>query len=475
MGPAPLTSTEPEVGASSMPTACSATAAGSASVARRSGRFGGSGRICSGRTSRNSVKLPVITLALAIGVRGLARRGAVVKRLSAVETLGSTDVICTDKTGTLTENRMRVTAIHTATGSYGLDPPPPGDVTLTHLAIAMAACNNARVDAPDGAVGDPTEIALLNASATLETPLDPDDRQRRRLREFHFEPARKRMSTIDADDDDHPWVHAKGAPETVLPLCTRELDATSRSQPLTARRRGALTELVDAQARKGLRALAVAERRLNACDAIPQDREQAERDLVLIGLVAMIDPPRPEVADAVADCHAAGIRIIVITGDHGLTAAAIAGQVGIAHGEPTVITGAELDRMSEHDLDELLRTSSELIFARSSPEAKLRFADALREAGHVVAMTGDGVNDAPALRRADIGVAMGRSGTDVAREASTMVLTDDNFATITAAIQAGRQVYDNIRKFILYIFAHATPEVTPFLCSRSPVAPSRYR
>jgi magnesium-transporting ATPase (P-type) len=171
----------------------------------------------------------------------------------------------------------------------------------------------------------------------------------------------------------------------------------------------------------------------------------------------MIDPPRPEVARAVADCHAAGIRVIVITGDHGLTAAAVARQVGIGGEQPRIVTGAELDRMDEGELDELLRGEDELIFARSSPEAKLRIADALR------AMTGDGVNDAPALRRADIGIAMGRSGTDVAREASTMVLTDDNFATIALAIQAGRRVYDNIRKFILYIFAHATPEVAPFL------------
>jgi magnesium-transporting ATPase (P-type) len=166
---------------------------------------------------------------------------------------------------------------------------------------------------------------------------------------------------------------------------------------------------------------------------------------------------------AVADCHKAGIRIIVITGDHGLTAAAVARQVGIGGEQPQIVTGAELDAMDERELDELLRGEGELIFARSSPEAKLRIADALRAEGHVVAMTGDGVNDAPALRRADIGIAMGRSGTDVAREASTMVLTDDNFATIALAIQAGRRVYDNIRKFILYIFAHATPEVTPFL------------
>jgi magnesium-transporting ATPase (P-type) len=196
---------------------------------------------------------------------------------------------------------------------------------------------------------------------------------------------------------------------------------------------------------------------------MPEARAEAESGLCLVGLVAMFDPPRPEVPDAVARCHEAGIRIIVVTGDHGLTAASIARRVGIATDHPTVITGAELDRLTGPELDELLRDGGELIFARSSPEAKLRIADALRAQDQVVAMTGDGVNDAPALRRADIGVAMGRSGTDVAREASTMVLTDDNFATIVAAIQAGRRVYDNIRKFILYIFAHTTPEVTPFM------------
>ncbi|QIZ38700.1 cation-transporting P-type ATPase [Saccharopolyspora sp. ASAGF58] len=407
--------------------------------------------------------LPVITLALAIGVRGLARRGAVVKRLSAVETLGSTDVICTDKTGTLTENRMRVTTISTTTGNAEPDRAAPGDVPLAHLAIAMAACNNARIDDPGGAVGDPTEIALLNASAALGVQVDPDDRQRRRRRQFHFDPARKRMSTIDEASDGQIRVHVKGAPETVLPRCTHELDASGHPQPLTPQRRTALDELIDAQARNGLRVLAVAERCLAADENTPEDREQAERDLVLLGTAAMIDPPRAEVPDAVASCHEAGIRIIVITGDHGLTAAAIAAQVGIIRGEPVVVTDDQLDRMNENDLDELLRETTELIFARSSPEAKLRIADALRVTGHVVAMTGDGANDAPALRRADIGVAMGRSGTDVAREASTMVLTDDNFATITEAIQAGRQVYDNIRKFIVYIFAHATPEVTPFL------------
>jgi magnesium-transporting ATPase (P-type) len=206
--------------------------------------------------------------------------------------------------------------------------------------------------------------------------------------------------------------------------------------------------------------LAVARRRL---DAVPSTREEAETDLTFLGLVAMIDPPRPEVAEAVARCHDAGIRIIVVTGDHPRTAVAVARRIGIATKAPRAITGKQLDAMDDAQLDATLREGDELVFARSTPEAKLRIADALRAEQHVVAMTGDGVNDAPALRSADIGVAMGRSGTDVAREASTMVLTDDNFATIVAAIAAGRRIYDNIRKFIFYIFAHATPEVVPFM------------
>ena len=193
------------------------------------------------------------------------------------------------------------------------------------------------------------------------------------------------------------------------------------------------------------------------------DRDDVEQDLCLAGLAGMFDPPRPEVGDAVARCHSAGVRVVVITGDHPLTAKAISRSVGIGTDESAVIAGPELDAMSEQQLDQLLGGGEEIVFARASPEAKLRIADALRAEGHIVAMTGDGVNDAPALRRADIGVAMGRSGTDVAREAATMVLTDDNFATIVVAIKAGRRVYDNIRKFIVYIFAHATPEIAPYL------------
>jgi magnesium-transporting ATPase (P-type) len=219
---------------------------------------------------------------------------------------------------------------------------------------------------------------------------------------------------------------------------------------------------MDGYARQGLRVLAFARRALPAGAPLPGRREEVERDLCLIGLVAMFDPPRSEVPAAIGQVHRAGIRVHVVTGDNGLTAAEIARRIGIGVGGMRVVNGAELDTMTEQDLDDLLGSGPEVVFARSSPEAKLRIADALRAKGQVVAMTGDGVNDAPALRRADIGVAMGRSGPDVAREAATMVLTDDNFATI-AAVEAGRRVYDNVRKFICYIFTHAVPEVMPFL------------
>ncbi len=407
--------------------------------------------------------LPVITLALAVGVRDLVRRGAVMKRLSAVETLGSTDVICTDKTGTLTENRMHVTALWSGAGSLALDSRPPPDQVpevLAWLAQSMADCNNARIEG-GGASGDPTEVAMLEASAALGVTIDAASRERRRVRHFHFDPILKRMSTIDHRDGEL-WLDAKGAPETLLPHCT-SIAWEDGERSLAERERAVVEAQADSYARRGLRVLGVARRRLGNVQA-PELREEAERGLTFLGLVAMLDPPRAEVADAVQRCHAAGIRIIVVTGDHAMTAAAIARQIGIGRGEePAVITGEELDDISDRDLDALLHGDRELIFARSSPEAKLRIADALQEEGHVVAMTGDGVNDAPALRAADIGIAMGLSGTDVAREASTMVLTDDNFSTIVTAVEAGRRVYANIRKFLLYIFAHTTPEVTPFL------------
>jgi len=223
-----------------------------------------------------------------------------------------------------------------------------------------------------------------------------------------------------------------------------------------------ITRQVEAYARTGLRVLALARRAVSATGT-PPHREQAERELCFLGLVTMFDPPRPEAAEAIARCHSAGIRVNVITGDHPLTAAAIAQQTGIGGQDRRVVNAERLGSRHEKDLREILSAGREVIFARASPEAKLHIAEELQAEGHVVAMTGDGVNGAPALRRADIGVAMGQSGTDVAREAATMVLTDDNFATIVTAVQAGRIVYDNVRKFIVYIFAHATPEVVPFL------------
>jgi calcium-translocating P-type ATPase len=402
--------------------------------------------------------LPVITLSLAIGVREMVRRGAVVKRLSSVETLGSTDVICTDKTGTLTQNRMHVVHLWADGESTRACEPTS---RLAAMAIVMARCNNARLDA-DGAAGDPTEVALLESAAELGETLDPAWRDQERIAEFRFDPVLKLMSTIDPCGHSLR-MHTKGAPEAVLPRCNAVLGADGSLHPMHADARDRFASVVDTYASKGLRVLAFASRDFGDGEAPPESREDAERDLCFLGLAALVDPPRPQVADAVARCHTAGIRIIVVTGDHPLTAVAIAREIGIGGPDSPVVTGGDLETVSEHDLDQLLRSGQEPVFARTSPEAKLRIADALRAEGHIVAMTGDGVNDAPALRRADIGIAMGRSGTDVAREAATMVLTDDNFATIVAAVQAGRRVYDNIRKFLVYIFAHSTPEVVPFL------------
>ncbi len=409
--------------------------------------------------------LPTITLALAVGVRVLAKRGALVKRLSAVETLGSTTVICTDKTGTLTENRMRVTDVWTVTASVdftrdGTIVGPVDRSAFLRLAQTVAACNSAELAngaAPD--VGDATEIALLRAALVLGVDVSLRARQQSRQRVFHFDPALKLMSTVD-ETPNGIVVHSKGAPEAVLARCTSVAGSRGERRVLTDVVRAEIDAALVSRAARGLRVLgvAVAEDRSMATLA---SRDAAEHDLCFLGLVSMFDPPRAEVAAAVASCHSAGIRVIVVTGDHALTASEVSRRIGID--ADAAITGAELEQMGDAELDGLLRGHRELIFARTSPEAKLRIADALRHQGEVVAMTGDGVNDAPALRRADIGVAMGRDGTDVAREAATMVLTDDNFATIVAAIEEGRRVYANIRKFIFYIFVHATPEVVPFL------------
>jgi calcium-translocating P-type ATPase len=417
--------------------------------------------------------LPTITLALAAGVRELARQGAVVKRLSAVETLGSTTVICTDKTGTLTENRMTVTRLWLRGAEFDVTNRagrPLVDPRAQVLAAAAAACTTAdspTESSPNGS-GDPTELALLALATDLGIGATAVERNDRRQALFAFDTHVKRMTSVDrmAGVD---TIHTKGALETVLPCCQYVLDEANRDRLLDDDARADLQHTLDTYAADGLRVLAVARRVLDTDSATTltaggtATRTEAESGLTLIGLIAMVDPPRVGVKDAVAAAHAAGIRINVITGDYGPTAAQIARQVGIGDTASPIVTGADLDRLSDVDLDALLSGAQEIVFARASPEGKLRICEALRSQGHVVAMTGDGVNDAPALRHADIGVAMGRSGTDVAREAATMVLTDDHFATIVVAVEAGRRVFDNVRKFVLYIFAHAVPEVVPFL------------
>ncbi len=377
--------------------------------------------------------LPTITLALAVGVRALAKDGALVKRLSAVETLGSTTVICTDKTGTLTLNRMRVVETW-------------GDENA--LAEVAASCNTAEIDAEGGRVsGDPTEVALLAYAQSRGRDVRVSSRERRRRALFAFDSTEKLMTTVD--EAGGLVASTKGAPERVVARC--DLTPAARAEALAR---------ADALAAEGLRVLALARRPM---DRVPEEREHVERGLQLVGLVGLLDPPRPEVADAVRSCNRAGIRVMVVTGDHALTALEVARRVGLDVDEEDVFGAERIEAMPDDALDRLLAEGRQLVFARSSPETKLRIADALRAQGEVVAMTGDGVNDAPALRRADIGVAMGISGTEVAREAATMVLTDDNFASIVAAVEGGRRVYANIRKFVFYIFAHATPEVVPFL------------
>ena len=403
--------------------------------------------------------LPTITLALATGVRALARRGALVKRLSAVETLGSATVICTDKTGTLTLNKMRAVNAWTPEGSCEIDPvtsrPFAPPLLLPSMLSAARACTTAERQADGSWLGDPTEVALCLAADQAAPAAEPSGT---RLHLFHFDPTVRLMSVVYSGGR-NCHLYVKGAPEEVLSRSVLERMAGA-GRPLDAARRAAILGRVNDMAMSGLRVLAIADREM---DEVPSDRGEAERDLRLLGLVGMRDPARPEVAEAVDRCHHAGIRVIMVTGDHGLTGAAIAQQVGIARATPRIITGADLAAMTDLELSAALATDDEVVFARTSPDAKLRITQALQQRGHVVSMTGDGVNDAPALRQADIGVAMGASGTDVAREAATMVLTDDDFSDIVTAVEEGRRVYDNVRKFILYVFAHATPEVIPIL------------
>jgi potassium/sodium efflux P-type ATPase len=433
--------------------------------------------------------LPTVTLALAMGSQRMAKRHALIKKLSAVETLGCTTVICTDKTGTLTQNEMTVTDLWLSGQHYaasGIGYAPNGQIwpkymdhprtarsdsaisdrSMQRLLTAATLCNNARLLAPNGAsnrwtiLGDPTEAALKVVAAKGGVQVANTEHRYPRWHEVPFDSRRKRMSTVHILSTGDRLAFVKGAPKEILELCTQILfNGTERI--LNAEMRGEIMAANDDYARRGLRVLAIAERNL-PYKIYSYTAETVENDLVFLGLVAMTDPPRPEVAEAVEKCHHAGIRVVMITGDYGLTAESIARKIGIVKSErPRILTGFELDGMDEAALKEAFQ--DEVIFARVAPEHKLRVVSTLQSMGQIVAVTGDGVNDAPALKKADIGVAMGLGGTDVAKEAADMILTDDNFASIVNAVEEGRAVYANIKKFTTYIFTSNTPEAVPFI------------
>jgi magnesium-transporting ATPase (P-type) len=408
--------------------------------------------------------LPTVTLSLALATQRMARRNAIVRRLSSVETLGATNVICTDKTGTLTANQMTVRRIWMPGAELDVDGvgyAPAGAVRIRHgtqdqpaveeIARAGTLCNDASLEErEDGwhVVGDPTEGALL--ALARKVGLDPTREGHRlpRRAEIPFDSARKRMTTVH-DTPKGLTAYVKGAPG--LLIARSELDERGRAEALAA---------AEALARDSLRVLAIARR--TDCPAGDLPAGDIEQHLELLGLVGMHDPPRPEVAEAIRSCRAAGIKVIMVTGDHGITAEAIARRIGLIEGTASILEGAEIDGLDQAGLVAALLRPNVLV-ARVTPEQKLRIAAALHAGGQVVAMTGDGVNDAPALRAADIGVAMGRIGTDVAREASDVILLDDNFASIGAAVEEGRTVYDNIRRFAQYHFSSNVAELLAFL------------
>ncbi len=374
----------------------------------------------------------VVTVLLALGARRLVEVQALVRRLPAVETLGSVTVICSDKTGTLTLNRMHLRRHQVAAG---------GDEAALWRALAL--CNDSTAG-PEGWLGDPTETALLDGVAAAGHDVEALRAAHPRRLEWPFDAVRKRMSTLHADAAGQPVVIVKGAPETLLPRCA---DAAA-AQDAAA--------LAQHWAAEGLRVLAVAQRPVPE-QAGAWDAERVECDLQLLGLVGLIDPPRPEARAAVAECQAAGIRPVMITGDHPATARAIAQDLGLVGPGAAVLTGPQLAQLDDAALRERVRQVS--VYARMDPAQKIRIVQALQAHGAFVAMTGDGVNDAPALQRADIGVAMGRGGTDVAREASSLVLLDDHFATIVAAVREGRRIFDNIRKFVRYALTGNSGEI----------------
>lgn len=403
--------------------------------------------------------LPTVTLALAMGSQRMARRNALIRHLPAVETLGATTVICTDKTGTLTRNEMTVRRLYL--GGRMEDVTDPGQLRALaggHQRFFETAwfCHNVKHGRRAGHrewLGDPMEIALVQMAVNA-LPVPPHFS---RLDEIPFDSQRRRFSTLEQTPDG-AVLFLKGAPEVVLPRC-REAQVNGAPVPFTAELQAQFRAAHEAMAAEGLRVLAFANRVVPTGCA----RANLEERLTLTGLVGLLDPPRPEVPAALAQCRAAGIKVIMITGDHPHTALAIAREIGLVRSAaPVVITGDGLRRLSNTQL-QLALDAPEMLFARVGADQKMRIVTALKRKREIVAVTGDGVNDAPALRKADIGIAMGRSGTDVAREAADMVLLDDNFASVVAAIEEGRAVYANIRKFLTYVLTHNIPELVPYL------------
>lgn len=402
------------------------------------------------------------TIVMALGVQRMAAKNALVRRLPAVETLGSTTVICTDKTGTLTLNKMTVTQLAAGADLLAQKTVSPdaaaSSADYMQLAYAAALCNDASFD-PDRAgetIGDPTEGALLFLARTFGLDHEQLEAQHPRRFEQPFDSKRKRMTTVH-DMDGRLVAYTKGAVDEMLPQCTRILTPQGL-QPLTQAGRSAVLELCGRMSQDALRVLGFAVRSLGA---VPQEGSDVETDLVFVGVAGMIDPPRRDVAASVQACRRAGIRTVMITGDHMVTAQAIAGELGICSGESRVISGDVLEKMTDAELDQAVKTAA--VFARVTPQHKLRIVQSLKRVGEVAAMTGDGVNDAPALKAADIGVAMGIAGTDVAKDAADMILLDDRFTTIADAIREGRRVYANIQKVIRFLLAGNIAEVLTLL------------
>ena len=395
----------------------------------------------------------VVAIALALGARRMAARHALVRNLPAVETLGSVTCICSDKTGTLTQNRMRVETYWVHGVLHAADRLPEAASLVKgawgEILHAMALVNDATPSVSGTVEGEPTEVALLEAALAAGGSWEQLTKNKPRIGELPFDSERKRMATLHQDGN-RVLAFVKGAPESVLPRCGSQVTEGGLA-PFDSESAFAAAESMAAD---GLRVLAFAMRHF---EALPGRTGEAEEDLEFLGLVGLIDPPRPAAALAVAQCSAAGIVVVMITGDHPATARSIADRLGILSQRADVLTGAELATMSDAELEQRSRTAR--VYARVDPEQKIRIVSALQARGECVAMTGDGVNDAPALRRADIGVAMGRGGTDVAREAADMVLLDDNFATIVRAVREGRRIFDNIRKFVRYAMTGNAGEI----------------